>query len=99
MNYYNVNEKNIKRLSQIVPIVDRVHGDHHPEFHEVRKIFEDIIKKLNNEDNNLSSEFYLLREITNNYTIPSDVCETYETVYVLLKELDNMYFLGKDLNE
>lgn len=76
-----------------------MHGDHHPEFHEVRKIFEDIIKKLNNEDNNLSSEFYLLREITNNYTIPSDVCETYETVYVLLKELDNMYFLGKDLNE
>jgi len=33
-------------LEQYVPIVARVHGEHHPEFHEVRKIFDAINKKI-----------------------------------------------------
>ena len=29
-------EKHFERLGQFTPIVDRVHGDAHPEFHDVK---------------------------------------------------------------
>ena len=32
-----------------------------------------------------------LREITDNYTVPGDVCESYEAVYNMLAELDKAY--------
>lgn len=39
----------------------------------------------------LVDEFAKLRKITDNYTIPDDVCESYEAVYNLLAELDKAY--------
>ncbi|NLY39405.1 MAG: iron-sulfur cluster repair di-iron protein, ric [Firmicutes bacterium] len=83
-----------QRLEQYVPIVARVHGKSHPEFHEVRKLFEAISKKLKEagaEVPELNEEFARLREITNNYTVPEDVCESYEAVYRMLAELDQAY--------
>ena len=35
------------KLRMFVPIVDRVHGKHHPEFHDVRRIFETLDTKNN----------------------------------------------------
>ncbi len=32
-----------------------------------------------------------LRQITDNYTIPGDVCETYAGVYNMLSEVDKAY--------
>lgn len=40
---------------------------------------------------NLDNEFKQLREITDNYTVPGDVCESYEAVYNMLSELDDAY--------
>ncbi len=39
----------------------------------------------------LVDEFVKLRKITDNYTVPEDVCESYEAVYNLLAELDKAY--------
>ena len=39
----------------------------------------------------LHEEFVMLREITGDYTVPSDVCESYEAVYSMLFELDKAY--------
>jgi len=95
MTIFNkVKERNFKRLEQFVPIVDRVHGGSHPEFHDVRKLFDKInakIKEAGSEKPDLDNEFKQLREITNNYTVPEDVCETYEAVYNMLAELDEAY--------
>lgn len=85
-----INE-NITILNQYVPIVARVHGTLHPEFKEVKRIYNDIYIKVQNNDTDLSNEFKSLREITNNYLVPTDVCESYEKVYELLYELDNFY--------
>lgn len=88
-------DNNFKILAQYVPIVDRVHGGTHPEFHEVRKLFDAIIKKTTEageERPELSEEFTKLREITNNYTVPGDVCESYEAVYNMLSEVDKAYY-------
>lgn len=95
LTFNQAKEKNFKTLGQYVPIVARVHGGTHPEFHEVRKLFEAIIKKTNEageERPELSEEFTNLREITNNYTVPDDVCESYEAVYDMLSEVDKAYY-------
>lgn len=83
----------LPRLAQYVPVVDRVHGAHHPEFHDVRKVFESLQTKVKGSATlpNLSDEFNQLQAITENYAVPGDVCETYEAVYTMLKALDHAY--------
>lgn len=86
--------KHFQTLKQYVPIVARVHGNNHPEFHEVHKVFDainQIIKEAGSKRPELNEEFAKLREITNNYTVPGDVCESYEAVYNMLAELDRAY--------
>lgn len=87
-------EGNFERLEQFVPVVDRVHGGSHPEFHDVRRLFEVInvkTKEAGSEKPDLDNEFKQLREITDNYTVPGDVCESYEGVYNMLAEVDEAY--------
>jgi iron-sulfur cluster repair protein YtfE (RIC family) len=86
--------KHFQTLKQYVPIVARVHGKSHPEFHEVHRLFDEMSKKIKGsgtEVPELNEEFTALREITNNYTVPDDVCESYEAVYNMLAELDKAY--------
>ena len=81
-------------LKQYIPIVDRIHGPNHPEFHEVRRIFENMDKELDQpdtENTGLQEYFSQLRILTQNYRIPEDVCESYEAVYQMLSELDEAY--------
>ncbi len=92
--FNQVKENQFKTLEKYVPIVARVHGGNHPEFHEVKKVFDLIIKKTKAagaELPELNEEFAKLREITNNYTVPGDVCESYEAVYTMLSEADKAY--------
>lgn len=87
-------EENLVRLGQYVPVVARVHGGGHPEFHDVKRIFDEMGSKINNgggETPDLEQEFKELRRITDNYTVPGDVCETYEAVYNMLEQLDRSY--------
>ena len=94
LTYKQAKEKHFKTLEQYVPIVSRVHGGNHPEFHEVRKLFDSIREKTKEAGSNkpeLNEEFAKLREITGNYTIPGDVCESYEAVYNMLAEVDEAY--------
>lgn len=86
--------RHLDTLKQYVPVVARVHGGNHPEFHDVHKIFDVLskkIKKAGPQLPELNEEFEKLREVTNNYTVPNDVCESYEAVYNMLAELDHAY--------
>ena len=92
--YQEIGQKVFPLLIQYVPVVDRVHGAHHPEFHEVRALFDTIIKKTkanNQVQPELNVEFAQLRKITHDYTVPKDVCETYEAVYTMLKAINEAY--------
>lgn len=94
LTFNEVKGNHFKRLVQYVPIVDRVHGAHHPEFHDVKKVFETINEKTKNAGSSkpdLTNEFIKLREITSNYKVPGDVCESYEAVYNMLEEVDKAY--------
>lgn len=86
--------KHFQTLEKYVPVVSKVHGKTHPEFYEVHKYYDSLAKKIKSSDSNLSdlsSEFQKLREITNNYSVPNGVCESYEAVYSMLSELDKAY--------
>ncbi|HBN83176.1 MAG TPA: iron-sulfur cluster repair di-iron protein, ric [Clostridiales bacterium] len=94
VSFKKANEKIFKTLGQYVPIVARVHGGSHPEFHEVKKLFDTIHEKTKDSGTNnpeLNEEFTRLRDVTNNYTVPGDVCESYEAVYNMLSEIDRAY--------
>lgn len=94
LTFNEVKESHFKTLEQYVPVVARVHGGNHPEFYEVRILFDAINKKAKeagSEKPELNEEFDMLREITNNYTVPVDVCESYEVVYKKLAEVDKAY--------
>jgi len=91
LTFKQARKRYLKTLEQYVPVVDRVHGEHHPEFHDVRALFDEIngkVKAAGTETPELTREFARLREITNNYEVPGDVCESYEAVYNMLAELD-----------
>lgn len=93
-SFEELKELYLARLTQYVPIVDRVHGNSHPEFHDVFSVYKTMNQKINEagaEQADLTGEFSRLREITSNYTLPSDVCETYAAVYTMLSELDKAY--------
>ncbi|NLW42548.1 MAG: iron-sulfur cluster repair di-iron protein, ric [Tissierellia bacterium] len=85
-------EKNFGTLDQYVPIVAKVHGGTHPEFHDVKRLYDEINEKVKVSENpDLDNEFAEIRKITENYTIPLDVCESYEAVYKMLEEVDIAY--------
>lgn len=89
-------EKLFPTLERFVPIVAKVHGSHHPEFHKVRTLFDTIVEKSKQAGTgspDLGDEFVKLREITDNYKVPDDVCESYEAVYKMLAQLDEAYSL------
>ncbi|MGI6649296.1 MAG: iron-sulfur cluster repair di-iron protein, ric [Bacillota bacterium] len=93
-SFNEAKKRHFQTLKQYVPIVERVHGGNHQEFHEVRKLFDTIIEKTKEAGTKkpvLNEEFARLREITNNYTVPGDVCESYEAVYRMLAEIDKAY--------
>lgn len=88
-------KKTLLTLKKYVPVVDRVHGGNHPEFHEVRALFESVAEKIKEAGlgkPELIKEFQRLREVTDNYTVPGDVCESYEAVYNMLAEMDRAYY-------
>ncbi|NLY73861.1 MAG: iron-sulfur cluster repair di-iron protein, ric [Firmicutes bacterium] len=94
MVFNRVTAEHLKTLEQYAPVVARVHGGNHPEFHEVRKLFDAINKKIKEAGTGkpeLNGEFQQLRKITDNYIVPDDVCESYAAVYQMLAELDEAY--------
>ena len=92
--FNEVKEALFPTLAQYVPIVARVHGKNHPEFHEVHKLVDAIMAKADaagSEKPDLNEEFRQMRKISDDYTVPADVCESYEAVYKMLAEVDAAY--------
>lgn len=94
LSFKQTMRKHLKTLNLYVPVVARVHGEHHPEFHQVKALFDAISAKTKEAGTrvpDLDAEFAKLRDITADYTVPGDVCESYEAVYSMLADLDRAY--------
>lgn len=83
-----------EKLELFTKAITRAHGENHPEAFEVRELYEAISEKVKATASNkpdLDAEFAQLRKITDNYTIPGDVCETFAATYNMLSEVDKAY--------
>ena len=78
----NMNETIVKELDKILPVVVRVHGEHHPELYQVAKLYADLKETKSREI------LEKLRQVTDHYTAPEDACPTYQKTYQDLSILD-----------
>ena len=79
-----------EQLDTFTKAVGKVHGYHHPDVIDVRKIYQQIDQKLNDGVDNLDAEFDSLRKVTSNYEIPDDACEAFSTVYQVLHQANTL---------
>lgn len=78
--------QNLATAAQLAPIVERVHGAHHPELTRVRQLTMQLQQPANADR---AGEIYQeLRAVTSNYAIPSDVCEAFVATYQALEQAD-----------
>ncbi len=92
--FKEVANNHFKQLDLFTSAITRAHGKNHPEAFEVRELFSKIKEKTQAAgiaNPNLDTEFSKLREVTNQYAVPDDVCETYAAVYNMLSEIDRAY--------
>ena len=80
-----MNEETIRTLDKILPVVERVHGEHHPELHRVAALYAELKAAPSAE------VFSQLRQTTGDYTVPVDACPTFEKTYALLRSLDETF--------
>lgn len=67
-------------------LIERVHGENHPELTRVRELVDQI--RTAGPATDLTPVFTELRTVTHDYAIPGDVCETFEAVYESLQRAD-----------
>lgn len=71
---------------ELAPLIERVHGAHHPELTRVRELTEEISRSS---DAAATTELFReLRAVTGNYSVPSDGCEAFHGTYEALKAAD-----------
>ena len=80
-----MNKEIIENLDKILPVVERVHSEHHPELHQVAELYKEIKEAPS------AASFAKLREVTGNYAVPDDACPTYAKTYELLETLDKEF--------
>ena len=92
--FTEVKEALFPTLEQYGLTVARIHGKILPECHDVHQLFNALREKTLTADTktpDLNEEFIKLRAVSNNYTVPDDVCESYEAVYQMLAKVDQAY--------
>lgn len=78
-----------EEMKFLVETVARVHGEKHPEITEVAEFYNQLL--VSDEPEEI---FHQLRQVTDNYEIPEDVCPTFEKVYLTLKTYDQAFQEG-----
>lgn len=80
-----MNSEIVKELDKILPVVVRVHGDHHPELREVGELYTQLKAAPGQQ------VIDRLKAVTRDFAVPEDACPTYAKAYqdleVLVREL------------
>lgn len=76
----------ISTAVQLTSVLERVHGANHPELTQVNELTQELAVSADAEVT--ADLFQQLRTITDNFAIPSDACEAYQTAYRALQAAD-----------
>ena len=68
-----MNTEIIKELDKILPVVVRVHGEHHAELSRVAELYAQL-----KQGQDVKAE---LEAVTNHFTAPEDACPTFRKTY------------------
>lgn len=85
--------ENAKKMELYTKAITKVHGKSHPEVFEVRELYQDIMEGVNGDsvdEARVNDGFAKLVQVTDNYTVPSDGCETFAAVYENLNEANQL---------
>ncbi len=83
---------NEEKLDMYTTAIAKVHSRLHPEVHEVKALYDELLTKVKQDDaTDLTPLFDQLTQVTSDYRIPADTCQTYEAVYQDLQTADSMY--------
>lgn len=76
-----MNQEIIKELDKILPVVVRVHGEHHPELRQVAALYTQMKEAPS------AAVAAQLREVTGGFAVPADACPTFRKTYADLEAL------------
>ena len=76
----------LEQAARLAPIIERVHGENHPEMTQVRQLVEEL--QQSSETTRTAALFAQLRQVTNNFAVPGDACEAVEATYRSLAQAD-----------
>lgn len=83
---------NEEKLNMYTGAIAKVHSRLHPEVHEVKALYDQILEALKQDETDaLSPAFDRLRSVTDGFKIPSDTCQTFEAVYHDLEKADQLH--------
>lgn len=88
-------EKEQEKLDLYTQAVVKVHGKNHPEIFKVESLYRDLQAHKGKDFGKIEEIFQELRQVTDHYKVPEDVCETYRAVYSTLEEADAHYSHAK----
>lgn len=82
-----------EKLAMYTGAIAKVHSRLHPEVHEVKALYEDILSEVKQDEKSagLRKAFDRLVELTNNFEIPADTCETFAAVYQDLATANQLF--------
>nr|NLD40662.1 iron-sulfur cluster repair di-iron protein, ric [Actinomycetales bacterium] len=79
-------DQNLARAAELAPLIERVHGENHPELTRVREITL-ALQEVGNGTRTVEL-FNELRTVTQDYALPDDACEAFEATYQALERAD-----------
>ena len=79
-----------QELNTLLPVVQRVHGEAHPELADVGRLFTTLRERL---EAGASAEeacplMDQIRGLTKDYTVPADACPAFRKTYAALSRVD-----------
>ena len=85
--------ENEEKLDMYTKAISKVHSRLHPEVHEVKALYAELLVAVKNDEeaSALTPTFDRLVEVTSDFEIPSDTCETFEAVYQDLEKANALY--------
>lgn len=81
-----MSDQALAKALELAPIIERVHGEHHPELTRVRELTEQVAAA--GPEGDVKGLFAELRTVTSDYAIPNDVCETFVATYEALEQAE-----------